>query len=567
MKKLILSLCLLAGTISSSRAQFFETVDYIGALDKNESNDWTKSWTNWNPKQTPYGKVSDSTTLFSSTGQVNITSTLTLDPSKVYLLKSLVVVRSGGRLNIPAGTVIRGSADATATPKQYATLVVERGGYISIEGNKSNPVVFTSNKPEGSRDRGDWGGIVICGKAINNQGNDIQVEGFNNISFDNTIAKFGGIIDDDNSGKISYLRVEFAGTAFEPNKEINGITFASVGSGTSADFIQVSYSGDDSYEWFGGSINLKHIIAFKGTDDDFDTDFGYRGGVQFGIAYKDSSYFDLSWNSPSGSSTSECFESDNDASGSGRLPLTSAVFSNMTCVGPVPAGMTWSELTTTQKGAFRRGVRIRRNSRLSIVNSIFMGYRNFIMFDGDSTQWASGVKNNTISDKNNLFRNNYIYSYKSAAPAGSTNTGLVEVNGTLKPSTLDSWIRKTENFNLVDTNLTAPKTLLFNTNEKLGDLDFRPINSNTPNYTFNLLKSYGTWSKVYEIKREKFVLYPNPSDEGFFFNNRPVNYKLINSNGETVKEGHGNRVETRDISEGNYYLLSEVGASKVIIKH
>ena len=200
-------------------------------------------------------------------------------------------------------------------------------------------------------------------------------------------------------------------------------TLCSVGKLTSIDNVQVSFSGDDSYEWFGGTVNCKHLIAFKGTDDDFDTDFGYRGAVQFGIAFRDSSYFDMSWNAPAGASTSECFESDNDASGSGLLPLTSAVFSNMTCVGPVPAGMTWSQLTTTQKGAFRRGARIRRNSRLSIVNSLFMGYRNFVMFDGDSVLTNSGVKSGTISDKNDLFRNNYLYGVKAAAPAGATNTG------------------------------------------------------------------------------------------------------------------------------------------------
>ena len=181
---------------------------------------------------------------------------------------------------------------------------------------------MTSAKAIGSRDRGDWGGLVLCGKATNNQGPSIQIEGFNNIAIDATMAFHGGFSNSDNSGNINYLRIEFGGYAFEPNKEINGLTLASVGDGTSIDHVQVSYSGDDAFEWFGGTVNCKHLIAYKTTDDDFDTDFGYRGGVQFGIGYKDSSYYDLSWNSPSGSSTSEGFESDNDASGSGRLPLT-----------------------------------------------------------------------------------------------------------------------------------------------------------------------------------------------------------------------------------------------------
>ena len=114
---------------------------------------------------------------------------------------------------------------------------------------------MTSVKKIGQRDRGDWGGLLLAGKSTNNQGPNIQMEGFNNISFNNQLAKHGGINDNDNSGSISYLRIEFGGYAFEPNKEINGLTFCSVGKGTSIDNVQVSYSGDDSYEWFGGTVN------------------------------------------------------------------------------------------------------------------------------------------------------------------------------------------------------------------------------------------------------------------------------------------------------------------------
>jgi len=510
MKKLILILVAALGFVSSSEAQFFEKVNYIGALESSSSKDWTKGWTQWDPKNAPYGTVSDTNTLSSSTGEVNITATLTLDPAKIYLLRSLIVVRSGGKLVIPAGTVIRGLANQQSSPKQYATIVVERGGYIQIEGTATNPVVLTSAKPIGSRDRGDWGGIVLCGKAVNNQGPDVQMEGFNNISLNNTLAKHGGINDDDNSGSINNLRIEFGGLAFEPNKEINAITFGSVGRNTIVNNIQVSFSGDDSYEWFGGTVNCKHIIAFKGTDDDFDTDFGYRGAVQFGIAFKDTSYFDLSWNATGGSS-SETFESDNDASGSGRLPLTSAVFSNMTCVGPIPAGMTWSQLSVTQKGAFRRGARIRRNSRLSIVNSIFMGYRNFVMFDGDSVLVNSGVKSNKVSDKNDLFRNNYIYGVKASAPVGATNTGLAEISTGGNVNVLDSWIRKTINSNTIDTSRFVPGFLV-NTNNFTAP-DFRPTDLNLlPNFEYGVLGFYGVTQVKVAGKVKSVSAYPNPTN-------------------------------------------------------
>ena len=137
MKKIIITLLSVLLCITG-HAQFFEKVNYIGALESSSSKDWTKGWTQWDPKNAPYGTVSDTNTLSSSTGEVNITATLTLDPAKVYLLRSLIVVRSGGKLVIPAGTVIRGLANQQSTPKQYATIVVERGGYIQIDGTATN---------------------------------------------------------------------------------------------------------------------------------------------------------------------------------------------------------------------------------------------------------------------------------------------------------------------------------------------------------------------------------------------------------------------------------------------
>ena len=552
MKKLILILVAALGFVSSSEAQFFEKVNYIGALESSSSKDWTKGWTQWDPKNAPYGTVSDTNTLSSPLGEVNITATLTLDPAKVYLLRSLVVVRNGGKLIIPAGTVIRGLANQQSTPKQYATIVVERGGYIQIDGTSTNPVILTSAKPIGSRDRGDWGGIVLCGKAVNNQGPDVQMEGFNNISLNNTLAKHGGINDDDNSGSINNLRIEFGGLAFEPNKEINAITFGSVGRNTTVNNIQVSFSGDDSYEWFGGTVNCKHIIAFKGTDDDFDTDFGYRGAVQFGIAFKDTSYFDLSWNATGGSS-SETFESDNDASGSGRLPLTSAVFSNMTCVGPVPAGMTWSQLSVTQKGAFRRGIRIRRNSRLSIVNSIFMGYRNFVMFDGDSVLVNSGVKSNKVSDKNDLFRNNYIYGVKASAPVGATNTGLAEISAGGNVNVLDSWIRNSINSNTIDTSRFVPGFLV-NTNNFTAP-DFRPTDLNLlPNFEYGVLGFYGVTQVKVAGKVKSVSAYPNPTNGEYtveFTSTQDFKASVFvtDLNGRMVKN-----ISTTDVNAGNNFV-------------
>ena len=484
---------------SQLNGQFIQMVNYAGALSSDASQDWTKGWAEWNPKQASYGVATETTTLNDASGIKNITGTVTLDASKVYLLTSTCVVRSGGKLIIPAGTVIRGAADLTATPKLYALITVERGGMIEVNGTTTNPVVMTSNKAAGSRDRGDWGGLVLCGKAVNNQGLDVQLEGFNNVAVDNTLGKFGGTDDADNSGVVKYVRIEFAGLAFEPNKEVNSLTMGSVGSKTEIEGVQCSFGNDDAFEWFGGTVSCKKLIAYKTTDDDFDTDFGYRGAVQFGIAVKDTAYFDLSWNATSGASTSETFESDNDAAGSGKLPLTSALFSNITCVGPVPLDKTYNDLTATQKGAFRRGARIRRNSRLSIVNSVFMGYRNFIMFDGDSVLTSSGVKSSTFSETSNVLRNNFIANTAAASAAGVTNTGLVEVDSKNTPAAMDAWLRDAKNANKIDDASYVSGAILVDPKNATAP-DFRPVTAskiNTlANYDAAIFTKFGKFSSV-----------------------------------------------------------------------
>ncbi len=375
---------------TQSQAQFFEQTDYVGALSSDATKDWTVGWTNWTPKSTNYTAANETSTLdASATGKKEITTTVTLDNTKVYLLKGFIVIKSGGKLIIPAGTLIRCDGDLTVTPKNYASIIVERGGMIDVPGTSTNPVVFTSNKAAGSRERGDWGGIVICGKAVNNQGADVQVEGFNNVTFDNTLAKFGGTDNADNSGSIKYCRIEFGGLAFEANKEINGLTLGSVGSATTIDGVQVSYSNDDSYEWFGGQVNCKRLIAFKGTDDDFDTDFGFNGHVQYGLGLRDPRYSDQCT-----CSSSEGFESDNDGTGTDANPRTSPYFYNMTMVGPLRAA------TTAVNSKYQRALRIRRNSQLSSFNSIYMEWPKGLLLDGDKT--AQRAKDGQLKFQGNI---------------------------------------------------------------------------------------------------------------------------------------------------------------------
>ncbi|ULT26590.1 hypothetical protein KUH03_06980 [Sphingobacterium sp. E70] len=135
---------------------------------------------------------------------------------------------------------------------------------------------------------GDWSGIIICGKStVNSADGTSQYEsgvlGAN-------VATYGGGTNpvlNDNSGELTYARIEFAGNAIQTDKEINGLTLCAVGSETKIHHIQVSYGGDDAFEFFGGTVNATHLIAYRSTDDDFDFDQGYSGKIQYGISIKD----------------------------------------------------------------------------------------------------------------------------------------------------------------------------------------------------------------------------------------------------------------------------------------
>jgi hypothetical protein len=273
-----------------------------------------------------------------------ITASTTWAANKKYLIKGFVYVEEGATLTIEAGTIIKGDKDTKGT------LIIKPGAKIIAQGTAQKPIIFTSNQAKGQRGYGDWGGVILLGKAKVNK-SPATIEGEN-------ISTFGGTDDEDNSGIMKYVRIEFAGIAFEPDKEINGLTLGGVGRGTQMDYIQVSYSGDDSFEWFGGSANAKHLIAFRGLDDDFDTDNGFSGKVQFGLSLRDPSIADQC-----SCSSSNVFESDNDGAGSAATPQTSVMFSNFSAF--IGSGVVNSKYNT--------GALIRRNSAMSLLNTVITG--------------------------------------------------------------------------------------------------------------------------------------------------------------------------------------------------
>lgn len=313
-----------------------------------------------------------------------------------YVLKGWVYIEDGATLTIEPGTIIKGDKATKAA------LIAKRGGKLIARGTASAPIIFTSNQAAGSRKPGDWGGLILCGRAKNNNDivNGMPIEG-------GPDAPHGGSNDDDNSGILSYVRVEFAGTPFATDQEINGITFGSVGRGTQVDHVQVSYSGDDSFEWFGGSVNAKYLVAYHGWDDDFDTDNGYSGKLQFLLGVRHPKIADQS--------LSNGFESDNNGNGTTDQPYTTAVFSNVTLIGPI--GQATDFANTTQYitgngltspdggrlGTFQAAIQIRRNSRLNLFNSVVTGYPVGLLLDnqkGTTQKWA---EDGILKIKNNVF--------------------------------------------------------------------------------------------------------------------------------------------------------------------
>ncbi|MFN8278359.1 MAG: T9SS type A sorting domain-containing protein [Chitinophagales bacterium] len=331
--------------------------------------------------------------LISNAGTVtvsgDITANTTWTKNNQYLLTGFVYVKNGATLTIEPGTVIKGDLPTKGT------LIVTRTGKINAAGTAAEPIVFTSNQPAGQRGAGDWGGIILLGNAPQNFHDtatmvaiDGTIEGgVNNAAGD---GKFGGTNAADNSGVLTYVRIEFPGVAFQPNNEINGLTLGGIGSGTTIHHIQVSYSGDDSYEWFGGTVNADHLIAFRSIDDDFDTDNGFSGKIQFGVCYRDIAASDAV-------GASNGFESDNDANGSANLPLTGAVFSNMTIIGPRENAST--DLTGTY---FKRGAHLRRNTSESIFNSVFLGFPIGLFIDGTAAQ-SNAAANNLVFRYNSFY--------------------------------------------------------------------------------------------------------------------------------------------------------------------
>jgi hypothetical protein len=317
-------------------------------------------------------------------GNIDVNGTTTWTNDNIYILSGFVKVTANDTLVIEPGTIIKGDLVTKGS------LIIERDAYLHAEGTPEQPIVMTSQKAAGQRSYGDWGGLIICGRgAVNAPAN-----GGNGTAAGEAVVEggvgsiYGGGANpepNDNSGVIRYVRIEFGGIPFQPNSEINGLTMCAVGNGTIIDHVQVSYCGDDAFEWFGGNVNVKNIIAYRNWDDDFDTDFGYQGNVQFALSVRDPQIADQSG--------SNGFESDNDAAGSTATPNTRAKFSNVTIVGPYA-------FNATVNSNYKRALHLRRRTETSAFNSVFTGYPVGLLIESTSTQ--TNAANGALKFKNSV---------------------------------------------------------------------------------------------------------------------------------------------------------------------
>jgi hypothetical protein len=306
------------------------------------------------------------------TGLINDGEIVELPKGK-YTLKGYVYVNQRATLRFAPGSVI--VSDSVVK----GALIIEQNSRLFCEGTATEPIIFTSGKSPATRQPGDWGGIVILGNAPTNRTTPPIIEGGIN-------AVYGGSVAGDNSGILRYVRIEFAGIAADPNSEINGLTLGGVGSGTTIEYVQVSYGNDDAYEFFGGTVNAKYLIALATADDDYDFDFGYRGRLQFGIALRDPLFVDPG-------DAGNGIECDNDATGSLAAPFTRPILSNFTFCGPNDAPGTLSN--------HNFNMRWRRSTEFEVHNSILMGYMD-AGFSIENDETVLRYKNDISFFKNNL---------------------------------------------------------------------------------------------------------------------------------------------------------------------
>jgi hypothetical protein len=312
----------------------------------------------------------------------NIKGDTTWEAKNTYVLKSHIFVESG-TLTIQPGTVIKGDAGSS--------LAVTTNAKINASGTADKPIVFTSSKAEGSRAAGDWGGLVLLGKApinvkdTNGNPTTANIEGY---PASQPGIAYGGQDAAHNCGTVKYVRIEFAGFKLTERNELNGLTAGGCGSATEIDYVQVHKGADDGVEMFGGTANLKHVVVTQPDDDGLDWDFGYSGKVQFLIVQQNQDVGNFA------------FESDNNPNDPlNAAPVSTPELWNVTLIG--------SNAEPGKAGKTQAGMHL-KNGTAGMMNNLIVAYfaDGAVDVDGAATVGRTTSTSNPLYIKNSIFFDN-----------------------------------------------------------------------------------------------------------------------------------------------------------------
>ena len=322
---------------------FFEAAAYRGAVPAN--NDWTAGWIRTS------GKGDETSANAVEILQGELTANKTLLKDKVYALSGEYIVKTGATLTIEEGVKIVAMTD----DESVDYILVQQGAKIEAVGTKENPIIMTSDKKES----GAWGGLHICGKAHTN------AEGGTGKS-EIGDAAYGGSADNDNSGTLKYIRLENTGYALDSEHEANGISFYGVGNGTTVEYVQAYNGSDDGFEFFGGSVDVKHMVVTNCSDDSFDWTEGWNGRGQFLVAYqeaKETLGFDC-----------DCLmECDNNGKNFAATSVACPTLANLTLIG---------------NGGEKQGVRLRAGTQVKMYNALISGKGKCLTTETTETEKA-----------------------------------------------------------------------------------------------------------------------------------------------------------------------------------
>lgn len=290
-----------------------------------------------------------------------ITEDLTLERGETYRLESSLQVVAPATLTIEPGVTV--IADESAGSDNIIYILIEQGARIMAEGTASEPIVMTSENKEA----GAWGGLHICGKAHTN------ADGATTSEIGN--AAYGGDSENDNSGVLKYIRIEYSGLALDSEHEANGISLYGVGNGTEISYIHVVDGSDDGIEFFGGSVNIDHCIVENCTDDSFDWTEGWNGTAEYIIAYQ---------------SVDECdclMECDNNGDNNDAEPVAHPTIRYATFIGN----------NSTEN---HRGLRLREGTYVNLSNALVCGKPDPITLQ--TAQTVASFDNGTSSITNTV---------------------------------------------------------------------------------------------------------------------------------------------------------------------